>query len=666
MFNCTLFLFCLHLYVSVAGGRNEHILSEEAREAGFSINPDELASVIRSHDIRALRTQGGVEGIARKLSVSLDEGVSDKDIPTRQQIFGFNQFTEKQSKSFLMFVWEALQDLTLIILMVCAVVSIGVGIATEGWPKGLYDGLGIILSILLVVMVTAISDYKQSLQFKDLDKEKKKIFIHVTRDGKRQKVSIYDLVVGDIVHLSIGDQVPADGIFISGYCLLIDESSLSGESEPVTVYDEKPFLLSGSKVQDGSAKMLVTTVGMRTEWGKLMETLSEGGEDETPLQVKLNGVATIIGKIGLFFAVLTFIVLTVRFLVEKALHHEFSVWSSSDALKLLDYFAIAVTIIVVAVPEGLPLAVTLSLAFAMNKLMSERALVRHLSACETMGSASCICTDKTGTLTTNHMVVNKIWICEKSLEVRGNESENILKSEISEEALSIFLQTIFQNTSAEIVKEDGKVSIYGTPTESALIEFGLLLGGDFVAQRSAAKILKIEPFNSVKKKMSVVVARPDGGIQAYCKGASEIILKTCNSVVDGNGQPVPLSEEYARNIMDVINSFASEALRTLCLVYKDINDYKNQDSVPDNGYTLIAVVGIKDPVRPGVKDAVETCLVAGITVRMITGDNINTARAIAKECGILTPDGVAIEGEEFRNLSPEQMKEIIPRIQVLK
>lgn len=612
-----------------------------------------------------MRTQGGFEGIARKISVSLDEGVSEKNIPIRQQIFGFNRYTEKQSKTFLMFAWEALQDLTLIILMVCAVVSIGVGIATEGWPKGLYDGLGIIISILLVVMVTAISDYKQSLQFRDLDKEKKKIFVHVTRDGKRQKVSIYDLVVGDIVHLSVGDLVPADGIFISGYCLLIDESSLSGESEPVNVYDEKPFILSGSKVQDGSAKMLVTTVGMRTEWGKLMETLSEGGDDETPLQVKLNGVATIIGKIGLFFAVLTFIILTARFLVEKALHHEFSVWSSSDALKLLNYFAIAVTIIVVAVPEGLPLAVTLSLAFAMNKLMSERALVRHLSACETMGSASCICTDKTGTLTTNHMVVNKIWISEKSLEVRGNESEDILKSEISKEALSILLQTIFQNTSSEIVKEDGKVSIYGTPTESALLEFGLLLGGDFDALRSAVKILKIEPFNSVRKKMSVLVACPDGGIQAYCKGASEIILRTCSSVVDSNGQPVPLSKENERNIMDVINSFASEALRTLCLAYKDINDYENVDSIPDNGYTLIAVVGIKDPVRPGVKDAVETCLVAGITVRMVTGDNINTARAIAKECGILTPDGVAIEGEHFRNMSPEQMKEVIPRIQVL-
>ncbi|XP_030926253.1 calcium-transporting ATPase 4, plasma membrane-type-like [Quercus lobata] len=648
-----------------AAGRPEYKLPDEDREAGFSIHPDELASIVRGHDIKGLGIHRGVEGIARKICVSLNEGVSTKDLPTRQKIYGFNSFTEKPSRTFLMFVWESLHDLTLIILMVCAVVSIGVGIPTEGWPKGLYDGLGIILSIVLVVMVTAISDYKQSLEFKDLDSEKKKIFIQVTRDGKRQKVSIYDLVVGDIVHLSIGDQVPADGIYISGYSLLIDESSLSGESEPVNVYEEKPFLLSGTKVQDGSGKMLVTTVGMRTEWGKLMETLNEGGEDETPLQVKLNGVATIIGKIGLTFAVLTFLILLGRYLVEKALNNEFTDWSSSDALTILNYFATAVTIIVVAVPEGLPLAVTLSLAFAMKKLMEERALVRHLSACETMGSAGCICTDKTGTLTTNHMAVVKVWISEKSIDIKGNASD-LLKSEISGRVLGILLQAIFQNTGSEVVKDDsGKNTILGTPTESALLEFGLLLGGDFDAQRREFKILKVEPFNSVRKKMSVLVALPNGGVRAFCKGASEIILRMCNKIVDCNGESVNLSEEQEKDITDVINGFASGALRTLCLAFKDVDDTSIEKSIPDSGYTLIAVVGIKDPVRPGVKDAVLTCLAAGITVRMVTGDNIYTAKAIAGECGILTADGVAIEGSEFRSMSSEQMKAIIPKIQVM-
>lgn len=620
---------------------------------------------MRGHDIKRLKLHGGIEGIAIKVAVNLEEGISTPSIPARQKIYGLNQFTEKPARSFLMFVWEALHDLTLIILMICSAVSIGVGIATEGWPSGMYDGLGIFLSIFLVVTVTAISDYKQSLQFRDLDREKRKIFVHVTRDGCRGRVSIYDLVVGDIVHLSIGDQVPADGIFISGYSLLIDESSLSGESEPVNVYDQKPFLLSGTKVQDGAGKMLVTTVGMKTEWGKLMETLSEGGDDETPLQVKLNGVATIIGKIGLGFAVLTFVVLTARFLLEKALRNEITDWSSADALILLNYFAIAVTIIVVAVPEGLPLAVTLSLAFAMKKLMNDWALVRHLSACETMGSASCICTDKTGTLTTNHMVVTKIWLCCKSKEIKGMDSIEALKLETAEGVLKILLQAILQNTASEVVRDkDGKQTILGTPTESALLEFGLSLGGDFDGQRQAFKVLKVEPFSSVRKKMSVLVARPDGGVRAFCKGASEIILRMCDKVVNKNGEPVPLTEDQVNLISRVINDFACEALRTLCLAYKDMDEGAVEDRIPESGYTLIIVVGIKDPVRPGVKEAVQTCLAAGITVRMVTGDNINTAKAIARECGILTEDGIAIEGQDFRSKSPEQKKEIIPRIQV--
>ncbi|KAF5952464.1 hypothetical protein HYC85_010408 [Camellia sinensis] len=611
-----------------------------------------------------METHGGVEGFARKISVSLNDGVVSTDIPLRQKVFGLNKFVEKPSRPFWMFVWEALQDLTLIILIVCAAVSVGVGIATEGWPKGMYDGLGIILCIFLVVMVTAISDYKQSLQFKDLDKEKKNIIVHVTRDGSRQKVSIYDLVVGDIVHLSIGDQVPADGLFISGYSLSIDESSLSGESEPVDVEKERPFLLSGTKVQDGSGKMLVTSVGMRTEWGRLMVTLSEGGEDETPLQVKLNGVATIIGKIGLAFAVVTFLVLTTRFLVEKALNNEIAKWSTSDALHLLDFFAIAVTILVVAVPEGLPLAVTLSLAFAMKKLMNDKALVRHLSACETMGSASCICTDKTGTLTTNHMVLTKLWICGDAKSVKGSEARNSLSS-LSERLLGILLQSIFQNTSSEVVKgKDGKTNILGTPTETALLEFAMLFK-DLNASWKESKIVKVEPFNSVKKKMSVLVALPGGGLRAFCKGASEIILKICNNIVNEDGDSVALSEEQRENVTNVINSFSCDALRTLCMAYKDIKDGSQVDSIPDEDYTLIVVVGIKDPVRPGVKEAVQTCLAAGIKVRMVTGDNINTAKAIAKECGILTDDGIAIEGSDFRDKTTQEMKEIIPRLQVM-
>ncbi|CAL4995671.1 unnamed protein product [Urochloa decumbens] len=644
----------------------EYRLTEDIINARFSINPDELASITSKHDVKALRMHGGVDGISKKIRSTFDYGISASDLDTRQNIYGVNRYAEKPSRSFWMFVWDALQDMTLIILMVCALISTVVGLASEGFPKGMYDGLGIILSILLVVMVTAVSDYRQSLQFKELDNEKKKIFIHVTRDGSRQKISIYDLVVGDIVHLSIGDQVPADGLYIHGYSLLIDESSLSGESDPVYISKDKPFLLAGTKVQDGSAKMMVTAVGMRTEWGRLMSTLSEGGEDETPLQVKLNGVATIIGKIGLVFATLTFVVLMVRFLIEKGLTVGLSKWYSTDALTIVNYFATAVTIIVVAVPEGLPLAVTLSLAFAMKKLMHDKALVRHLSACETMGSAGTICTDKTGTLTTNHMVVDRIWISEVSKSVTSDNSLEDLNSVISSTTLVLFLQGIFENTSAEVVKEkDGAQAVLGTPTERAILEFGLKLQGSHDAEDRTCTKVKVEPFNSDKKKMAVLVSLPNGTYRWFSKGASEIVVQMCDMMVDADGNSVPLSEAQRRNVLDTINAFASDALRTLCLAYKEVDDFDDDSDSPTGGFTLISIFGIKDPLRPGVKDAVKACMSAGIIVRMVTGDNINTAKAIAKECGILTDDGIAIEGPDFRSKSPEEMRDLIPKIRVM-
>ncbi|CAI0405552.1 unnamed protein product [Linum tenue] len=567
----------------------------------YTVPPEVKAA---GHDVKKLRFHGGVNGIAQKLCTSTNDGLPK-----------VNKFAESESKSFWVFVWEALHDMTLMILAVCAFVSLIVGIATEGWPKGAHDGLGIVASIMLVVFVTATSDYRQSLQFKDLDKEKKKISIQVTRNGFRQKMSIYELLPGDIVHLAIGDQVPADGLFVSGFSVLIDESSLTGESEPVMVGAETPFLLSGTKVQDGSCKMLITTVGMRTQWGKLMATLSEGGDDETPLQVKLNGVATIIGKIGLFFAVITFAVLVQGLVVRKWKDGSHVDWSAEEAMEMLEYFAIAVTI------------VTLSLAFAMKKMMNDKALVRHLAACETMGSATTICI--------------------------GNPSKFAnMKSELHDSALKLLLQSIFNNTGGEVVmSKEGKREILGTPTEAAILEFGLSLGGDFQAEREAVKLVKLEPFNSTKKRMGAVVELPvDGGrLRAHSKGASEIVLASCEKVINSKGEVVALDDSSLKFLQATIDQFASEALRTLCLAYKEVQ----------------GIVGIKDPVRPGVKESVAVCHAAGIAVRMVTGDNINTAKAIARECGILTSDGVAIEGPVFREKSQAELLELIPKIQVM-
>ncbi|KAH0912807.1 hypothetical protein HID58_036128 [Brassica napus] len=644
---------------------SDYTVPEEVKAAGYDICADELGSIVESHDVKKLKFHGGVDGLSGKLKACPNAGLSGESdqLIQRQELFGINKFAESELKSFWIFVWEALHDMTLMILGVCAFFSLIVGIATEGWPQGSHDGLGIVASILLVVFVTATSDYRQSLQFRDLDKEKKKITVQVTRSGFRQKLSIYELLPGDIVHLAIGDQVPADGLFLSGFSVVIDESSLTGESEPVMVNAQNPFLLSGTKVQDGSCKMLVTTVGMRTQWGKLMATLSEGGDDETPLQVKLNGVATIIGKIGLFFAVVTFAVLVQGMFMRKLSLSTHWRWSGDEALELLEYFAIAVTIVVVAVPEGLPLAVTLSLAFAMKKMMNDKALVRHLAACETMGSATTICSDKTGTLTTNHMTVVKSCICMNVQDVASKGSS--LESDIPEAALKLLRQSIFNNTGGEVVvNKQGKTEILGTPTETAILEFGLSLGGKFQEERQSYKVIKVEPFNSTKKRMGVVIELPEGGrVRAHTKGASEIVLAACQNVINSSGEAVPLDEESIKYLNVTINEFANEALRTLCLAYMDIeNGFSADEGIPASGFTCIGIVGIKDPVRPGVRESVELCRRAGIMVRMVTGDNINTAKAIARECGILTDDGVAIEGPVMARSSPMDKHTLVKQL----
>ncbi|CAI0430462.1 unnamed protein product [Linum tenue] len=241
---------------------SDYTVPSEVKAAGFDICADELGSIVEGHDVKKLRFHGGVSGIARKLCTSTNDGLpKDADaLRRRQELFGINKFAESESRSFWVFVWEALHDMTLMILAVCAFVSLIVGIATEGWPKGAHDGLGIVASIMLVVFVTATSDYRQSLQFKDLDKEKKKISIQVTRNGFRQKMSIYDLLPGDIVHLAIGDQVPADGLFVSGFSVLIDESSLTGESEPVMVAKESADVI----ILDDNFSTIVTVA----KWGR--------------------------------------------------------------------------------------------------------------------------------------------------------------------------------------------------------------------------------------------------------------------------------------------------------------------------------------------------------------------------------------------------------------
>ena len=342
---------------------------------------EEKTQILRK--IRAHAQAIRVAGILNLLKTNLEKGIhgDDADLLKRRNAFGSNDYPRKKGRSFWMFMWDACKDLTLIILMVAAAASLALGIKSEGIEEGWYDGGSIAFAVILVIVVTAISDYKQSLQFRNLNEEKRNIHLEVIRGGRRIEISI-EIVVGDVIPLNIGNQVPADGILITGHSLAIDESSMTGESKIVHKDSKDPFLMSGCKVADGSGTMLVTGVGVNTEWGLLMASISEDTGEETPLQVRLNGVATFIGIVGLSVAVVVLIVLLARFFSGHTRDASGNVQFKAGKTKVGDAIdgaikivTVAVTIVVVAVPEGLPLAVTLTLAYSMRKMMADKALV---------------------------------------------------------------------------------------------------------------------------------------------------------------------------------------------------------------------------------------------------------------------------------------------------
>ncbi|TYH56513.1 hypothetical protein ES332_D08G024700v1 [Gossypium tomentosum] len=647
----------------------------------FAFGPEQLASVTRDHNFNALQEYGGVNGLAESLKTNLEKGIpgDDSGLLKRRNAFGSNTYPRKKGRSFWRFVWEACQDLTLMILVIAAVASLALGIKTEGPKEGWYDGGSIAFAVFLVIIVTAISDYRQSLQFQKLDEEKRNIHLEVVRGGRRVEISIYDIVVGDVVPLNIGDQVPADGILISGHSLAIDESSMTGESDIVQKDAKQPFLMSGCKVADGSGTMLVTGVGINTEWGLLMANLSEDTGEETPLQVRLNGVATFIGFVGLSVAFAVLVVLLVRYFTghtedsngrQQFVAGKTSVGNAIDgAIKIV---TVAVTIVVVAVPEGLPLAVTLTLAYSMKKMMADKALVRRLSACETMGSATTICSDKTGTLTLNQMTV-----VEAYAGGRKNDPPES-RSELPDTLVSLLIEGIAVNANGSVFTSEGggDVEVSGSPTEKAILIWGIKLGMDFDAVRSGSSIVHVFPFNSEKKRGGVAIRLPDSKVHIHWKGAAEIVLAACTWYLDTNGEAVAMDEEKVAFFEKAIETMAAGSLRCVAIAYRSYESEKvptNEEelakwALPEDDLVLLAIVGIKDPCRPSVKDSVQLCQKAGVKVRMVTGDNLKTARAIALECGILSsdaPESSLIEGKVFRSLSDSEREEVAEKISVM-
>uniref|UniRef100_A0A803YHV4 Calcium-transporting ATPase n=1 Tax=Meleagris gallopavo TaxID=9103 RepID=A0A803YHV4_MELGA len=735
----------------------------EANHAGeFGCTLQELRSLMELRGTEAVvkikETYGETEGLCRHLKTSPTEGLAGTaaDLEKRKLIFGKNFIPPKKPKTFIQLVWEALQDVTLIILEIAAIISLGLsfyqppgegnegcGTATGGAEDegeaeaGWIEGAAILLSVICVVLVTAFNDWSKEKQFRGLQSriEQEQKFT-VVRGGQVIQIPVAEIVVGDIAQVKYGDLLPADGIFIQGNDLKIDESSLTGESDQVRKsVDKDPMLLSGTHVMEGSGRMLVTAVGVNSQTGIIFTLLGAGGEEEekkdkkgrflntskqqdgaaamemqplksaeggegddkdkkksnmhkkekSVLQGKLTKLAVQIGKAGLVMSAITVIILVLYFAIDTFVVKK-KQWLPECTPVYVQYFVkffiIGVTVLVVAVPEGLPLAVTISLAYSVKKMMKDNNLVRHLDACETMGNATAICSDKTGTLTTNRMTVVQAYIGDVHYkEIPDPDSVPAKTLELLVNAIAI--NSAYTTKILPPEKEGGLPRQVGNKTECGLLGFVLDLKQDYEPVRNLIpeeKLYKVYTFNSVRKSMSTVIKMPDGSFRMYSKGASEIVLKKCSRILNAAGEPrIFRPRDRDEMVKKVIEPMACDGLRTICVAFRDFNsspepDWDNENDILSD-LTCICVVGIEDPVRPEVPEAIRKCQRAGITVRMVTGDNINTARAIAIKCGIIHPgeDFLCLEGKEFnrriRNekgeIEQERIDKIWPKLRVL-
>lgn len=683
----------------------------DGRGAQFGMSLKQLRELMQSHGqegVEKLDGFGGVESLCTKLRTDPIVGLSgeDADLQYRREVFGSNTIPPKKSKTFLQLVWEALQDVTLIILEIAAIVSLALSFyhpessADEGESRSSWiEGLAILISVFVVVVVTAFNDYQKEKQFRGLQNriEVEHKFA-VIRSGEVIQIPVSEIVVGDICQIKYGDIIPADGLLIQSNDLRIDESSLTGESDHVKkAVGVDPMVLSGTHVMEGSGRVLVTAVGINSQAGIIFSLLGaaqtegegtgpesenagktkapeESNQGKSVLQAKLTKLAIQIGYGGAAVSLLVVVVLVIRFCVENYAV-EGRAWKPSDASDLVRFFIIGVTVLVVAVPEGLPLAVTLSLAYSVKKMMKDNNLVRHLDACETMGNATAICSDKTGTLTTNRMTVVASYIC-------GNLSRTPRFSDIPAHVGKILVQSIAVNcayTSRVIPSPEPNqlATQVGNKTECSLLGFVVALNQSYEKIREdipEGSFTRVYTFNSQRKNMSTVIPYGDG-YRLFCKGASEIIMKKCTYVHGADGALEEVTPAVEKRLKKVIDELANDGLRTISLAYKDfIRGPAEENQVHINGQqpdwddeenivsalTLIGIVGIEDPVRPEVPSAIRKCQRAGITVRMVTGDNVNTARSIAVKCGIMRPheDYLVLEGKEFNRLIRDSSGEV--------
>ena len=535
----------------------------------------------------------------------------------------------------------------LVMLIFAAIITLAVNI-TRYFTGGEYNFLecvGIFAAIALSVVITIITEGKSAKAFEALNKINEDTLIKVIRNGEPQLITQKEIVVGDIIMIETGDKIVADGRLFSSNDLSVDESALTGESLPVKkdaefvcqkstpVAERANMLYSGCFVSAGNGQMLVTGVGNDTEFGQIAQELSTIEKTTTPLQEKLDKLGKQITVLGASAAAIVFAIEVLQFVMNGQLNLD----TVSDA------FITSIVLIVAAVPEGLPTIVAVSLALNIIKMSKENALVKKMIACETIGCVNIICSDKTGTLTENRMTVQKIYTGGELIDPEQLKDEMLLKNYCI-------------NSNANISEEDGSWSFIGNPTEGSLLAAAAKAGVDYQELRQAADIVRVFPFSSQNKDMSTIV-RENGKEILYVKGNPEKIISLCTGI----------SEEEKEKNFHLMEEFQNKAGRLLAFAHKELEGQYNdeeQDEV-EQGLIYDGFVVISDPLSPDVYESIRNCRSAGIEVKMLTGDNIRTARAIANELHMLDDAHIAVEAADIEKLTDEELKEALKKIQVI-
>lgn len=576
-------------------------------------------------------------------------GLSDQEVIESRNKNGINLLTPPKRPSMWKLYWEKFQDPVIRILLVAAVFSLAISVFENEYA----ETIGIFFAIFLATGIGFYFEYDANKKFDLLNAVGEEIPVTVIRNGKIREIPRKEIVVGDIVILNTGEEVPADGKLLEAVSLQVNESTLTGELMVAKSTDEAHFdkeatypsdeVMRGTTITDGHGIMRVERVGDATEIGKVARQATEQSQEQTPLNIQLSRLASLIGKAGFTIAILTFIIFT-----SKDLYEYLSVTAVTDWHQWLDiarivlkYFMMAVTLIVVAVPEGLPMSVSLSLALNMRRMLKTNNLVRKMHACETMGAITVICTDKTGTLTQNLM--------------------QVYDAKLDESRADVIAEGISANSTAFLEEKDGKPNGVGNPTEIALLLWLNGKGKDYMSLREAAKVINQLTFSTERKYMATLVESPVIGKRVlYVKGAPEIVMGKCN-----------LSAEQIEANNRQLLEYQNKAMRTLGLAYRVVSDEAETDCatlVAEGGLTFLGIFAISDPIRPDVPAAVERCQSAGINIKIVTGDTPGTATEIARQIGLWKPEDTErnrITGVEFAALTDEEALDRVLDLKVM-